>query len=157
MAASLLCAERAQLVAVASKFAKNSRQLAAPISQPRHFIATAASTRPGKQGLYSPENEKDSCGIGLLASLSSKPSRSIVSDSLEVLARLSHAASEESNSGDGAGVLLGMPDQWLRARFPRLPPLGRYAAGLVFLPPNDVARTKALIELLLNELDKAAK
>lgn len=68
-------------------------------------------------GLYSFENEHDACGVGLVASLENKPSHSIVEKGLTVLKRLMHrgAAGGDPDTGDGAGILVALPDRFFRA------------------------------------------
>lgn len=69
-----------------------------------------------KDSLYDHKNEKDSCGVGLVAHMKKSPSRQIVLDANEMLVRMSHrgACGCEINSGDGAGILVGMPDAFYR-------------------------------------------
>mmetsp|Transcript_22493 Transcript_22493/g.35526 ORF Transcript_22493/g.35526 Transcript_22493/m.35526 type:complete len:1556 (-) Transcript_22493:190-4857(-) len=110
---------------------------------------------PGRIGLYDGQQERDNCGVGLVAQLKKVQSRQIVEDANEMLVRMSHrgACGCEANTGDGAGMLVGMPDSFLRAAMAAegvtLPPLGQYGAGNVFLPKGDAAaieRAKAIFE-----------
>lgn len=94
---------------------------------------------PDKAGLYDPKLEKDSCGVGLVAQLKKQASRQIVIDANEMLVRMSHrgGCGCEPNTGDGAGMLVGIPDGFLRKVAKKdlgitLPPLGQYAVGNVF-------------------------
>ncbi|EWM26870.1 glutamate synthase, partial [Nannochloropsis gaditana] len=91
---------------------------------------------PETQGLYNKANERDSCGVGLVAHLKKKASRQIVVDANEMLVRMSHrgGCGCEPNTGDGAGMLVGLPDHFLRKVVKNelgksLPPLGKYAVG----------------------------
>ena len=97
---------------------------------------------PQKQGLYNPENEKDACGVGFIAELSGKPSHETVRDAAVILTRLNHrgACGCEEETGDGAGMLISMPDKLYRkvCEF-KLPPLGEYSAGIVFFPKDEAA------------------
>jgi len=95
-------------------------------------------------GLYDPANEHDSCGVGFVARLTALPDHSIVEHAVQVLVNLEHrgAIGGDKSTGDGAGLLLQMPDAFFRfgchdLTFP-LPPQGQYAAGLVFLPTDPV-------------------
>jgi glutamate synthase domain-containing protein 2/glutamate synthase domain-containing protein 1/glutamate synthase domain-containing protein 3 len=107
--------------------------------------------RPEAAGLYDPNFEHDSCGIGAVACLSGEPRHTTVRRALDVLDHLEHrgATGAEVDTGDGAGILLQLPDEFLRAvcDFP-LPERGRYAAGVCFLPREDGPRAEieALIE-----------
>ncbi|WP_020657732.1 glutamate synthase large subunit [Amycolatopsis benzoatilytica] len=105
------------------------------------------SAIPGKQGLYDPDTEQDSCGVAMVADVLGRRTHGIVADGLAALTNLDHrgAAGAEPTSGDGAGILLQLPDELLRAEagFP-LPEDGRYAAGLAFLPADAEQRRKAV-------------
>jgi len=98
--------------------------------------------RPPRQGLYDPLHEHDACGIGLVADLRNPPSHRVVEDGLRILVNLTHrgATGADARTGDGAGILVQIPDALLRARAAvrgrSLPDPGDYAAGLVFLPPD---------------------
>ncbi len=89
---------------------------------------------PSASGLYDPRQEHDACGVGLVADLSGKGSRRVVEGGLDVLRRLTHrgAAGSDPETGDGAGVLVAIPDGFFRRRHPELPPKGRYGLGMVF-------------------------
>ena len=85
---------------------------------------------PPAQGLYDPRYEHDSCGVGFLCHIKGKPSHKIVDDALLMLENMTHrgACGCESNSGDGAGILVRTPDKFLRRKCKELginlPPLG---------------------------------
>ncbi|NMO89606.1 glutamate synthase large subunit [Actinomycetospora sp. TBRC 11914] len=115
------------------------------------------STNPGPQGLYDPAFEHDACGVGAVASTTGRRSHAIVADALQVLHNLDHrgAAGSEPTSGDGAGILVQLPDELLRATVgcalpePRPSedggaPVHAYAAGVVFLPADDDGHAKAV-------------
>ncbi|QRP44144.1 glutamate synthase large subunit [Amycolatopsis sp. FDAARGOS 1241] len=105
------------------------------------------SANPGKQGLYDPTSEQDSCGVAMVADVRGRRSHGIVTDGLTALANLEHrgAAGAEPTSGDGAGILLQLPDELLRAEAGvSLPAPGTYAAGIAFLPAEAEQRRKAV-------------
>ncbi|NKE61267.1 hypothetical protein FXN61_32665, partial [Lentzea sp. PSKA42] len=92
------------------------------------------SAIPGPQGLYDPADERDACGVAMVADIQGRRSHGIVSDALTALANLEHrgAAGAEPTSGDGAGILLQLPDEFLRAVVEfDLPERGQYAAGIL--------------------------
>jgi glutamate synthase (NADPH) large chain len=105
------------------------------------------STLPPARGLYDPAAEHDSCGVAMVADSRGRRSHGIVADALTALANLEHrgAAGAEPTSGDGAGILIQVPDALLRAEvdFP-LPEPGGYAVGVAFLPVEDDQRAKAV-------------
>ena len=111
------------------------------------------STLPPAQGLYDPAAEKDSCGVAFVATLSGVASHAIVQHGLTALRNLDHrgAVGGEANTGDGAGILIQVPDAFLRAvAGVDLPQAGHYAAGIAFLPvePAEAAEAKAGFEKL---------
>ncbi|HNV24487.1 MAG TPA: hypothetical protein PKH98_06330, partial [Candidatus Omnitrophota bacterium] len=95
-----------------------------------------------KQGLYDPAFEHDSCGVGFIAHLHGKKSHHIVQSGLEILENLTHrgATGSDPKTGDGAGILIQIPDQFLRKQCEKidiaLPQQGDYAVGNIFLPPS---------------------
>ncbi|MBJ6725020.1 glutamate synthase large subunit [Geomesophilobacter sediminis] len=101
---------------------------------------------PKQQGLFNPRAEHAACGVGFVAQLDGTPSHRIVSQGLEMLANLNHrgACGCEHNTGDGAGILLQLPDRFLREQFRPaagpLPPPGDYAVAMVFASPDPARR-----------------
>jgi glutamate synthase (NADPH/NADH) large chain len=98
---------------------------------------TPPGQAPGRVGLYDPAREHDACGVAFVATLRGAAGRDIVEAGLTALANLDHrgAVGAEENTGDGAGILIQVPDAFLRAvAGVELPPPGAYAVGLVFLP-----------------------
>jgi len=107
---------------------------------------------PKKQGLYDPAFEHDACGVGFVVDMKGRKSNRVLLQAIEVLENLDHrgAAGSEPNTGDGAGVLLQIPDKFFhdaakKARF-ELPAAGKYAAGLVFLPKSNITKRRRLEE-----------
>ncbi len=106
---------------------------------------------PPAQGLYDPRHERDACGVAFVATLTGVPSHEIVSQALTALENLEHrgASGSEPDSGDGAGILTQIPDEFFRAVTDfDLPAVGEYAAGTAFLPqdPQLAAETIHRIE-----------
>jgi glutamate synthase domain-containing protein 2/glutamate synthase domain-containing protein 1/glutamate synthase domain-containing protein 3 len=104
------------------------------------------SLRPPAQGLYLPEFERDACGVGFICHIKGQASNRIVLQALEMLENMAHrgACGCEPNSGDGAGILVRIPDAFLRRKAMylgfSLPPLGHYGVGNIFLPQDMVQR-----------------
>ncbi len=98
-----------------------------------------------QQGLYNSENEHDSCGVGFVADIKNRKSHDIVRQGLQVLTNLDHrgAVGADPLAGDGAGILIQLPDRLLREEAAvlgiELPPVGEYAVGNVFLPLQPAA------------------
>ena len=126
-------------------------------------LKQSGSTEKGKlmnaQGLYDPAHEHDACGVGFVVDIKGKKSHAIVRQALTVLINLLHrgACGCEANTGDGAGILLQMPDKFLRKVCAglgiTLPGPKEYGAGLVFLPRDAVQRenVQALIATIVAE------
>ena len=101
---------------------------------------------PQKQGLYDPQFEHDSCGVGFICNVKGKKSNEIIRQGLEILKRLSHrgATGADPKTGDGAGILIQIPHEFfVQACLENkisLPHLGEYGMGLVFLPPQGKER-----------------
>src|SRR5436309_9102100 len=108
---------------------------------------------PGANGLYDPANEHDGCGIALVAKLWGEASHAVVEKGLAALENLEHRGAEgaDPNTGDGAGILIQIPDAFFRAALAGvdLPPPGRYGVGVCFLPADDERR--CVLEHLIEE------
>ncbi|WP_327423670.1 glutamate synthase large subunit [Streptomyces sp. NBC_01230] len=110
--------------------------------------------RPAQQGMYDPRNEHDACGVGFVATLTGVASHELVEQALTVLRNLEHrgATGSEPDSGDGAGILLQVPDAFLRAEVPfGLPEAGGYAVGIAFLPADDSTEAVRKLEKIAAE------
>jgi glutamate synthase (NADPH/NADH) large chain len=114
---------------------------------------------PEAQGLYDPRHEHDACGVGFIVDIKNRKSHDIVKDGLEILVNLTHrgAVGADPKAGDGAGILIQLPDAFLRAEMGKqgvtLPAEGQYGAGCVFLPQD--AALRAACEAHLESVVKA--
>ena len=105
------------------------------------------------QGLYDPSNEHDACGIGFIAHIKGQKSHSIIEQGLLILKNLDHrgAVGADKLMGDGAGILIQIPDQYYREEMAKqgveLPPPGEYGVGMVFLPKEQASRIACEQEL----------
>ena len=104
----------------------------------------------GRQGLYDPRNEHDSCGIGFVVNIKGRKSHDIIARGLQILVNLDHrgAVGADPLVGDWAGCLIQMPDallrDWAQRRGLSLPEPGRYAVAMCFLPRDEKARAIAI-------------
>ncbi len=104
--------------------------------------------RPVKSGLYDPDFEKDSCGVGMVANLKGVPSREIMENAYLINSRMDHrgGCGFEENTGDGAGILMALPDSFFQEEAKKLkvslPKSGEYAVGNLFLPQKAIERKK---------------
>jgi len=109
-----------------------------------------ASATPPPQGLYDPRHEHDSCGVAFVVDIAGRRSHDVVARGRAALCRLDHrgARGAEPNTGDGAGVMIQIPDEFYRAVVDfELPPAGAYATGLVFLPTDQAEADRAVAVL----------
>ena len=114
---------------------------------------------PSRQGLYDPRNEHDACGVGFIVHIKGQKSHAIVRQGLDLLENLTHrgAVGADPCAGDGAGILIQIPDTFFRTECPKsgfsLPAAGEYAVGMVFLPrsADDRATCEALLTKLINQ------
>ena len=112
-----------------------------------------------RRGLYSPRHEHDACGVGFLANIDGRGSHDIVTRGIEVLRNLQHrgAAGADVQTGDGAGLLIQIPDRFFRSRCRHLsaplPPFGEYGVGMLFLPQSEAGREacREVIEATVTE------
>src|SRR6201996_3614473 len=104
-------------------------------------------------GLYDASNEKDACGVGFVAHIKGQRAHSIVTQGLKILENLDHrgAAGADKLMGDGAGILIQIPDEYFRAEMAavgiELPPPGEYGVGQIFLPKEHASRLACEQEL----------
>ena len=114
------------------------------------------STAPAASGLYDPSRDRDACGLAMVATLRGTPGHDIVETALNALRNLEHrgAVGSDAGTGDGAGILTQLPDEFLRAVAGfELPAPGLYAAGLVFIEKgeDEVALTSAFANIAAEE------
>jgi glutamate synthase (ferredoxin) len=114
---------------------------------------------PAKQGLYDPQFEHDACGVGFVANVKGRKSHEIIRQGLEILLNLDHrgACGCEANTGDGAGILIQMPHEFLKKAAAesgiQLPEPGAYGVGMIFFPPDagDRAACEAAFQKIVEE------
>ncbi len=99
-----------------------------------------------KQGLYDPQYEHDACGVGLLANIRGVKSHEIIEKGLQVLEHMVHRGAEGADplTGDGAGIMVQIPHEFILLQGIAVPEKGRYGTGLVFLPKDSADQQKAL-------------
>src|SRR5688572_26444854 len=114
---------------------------------------------PVEQGLYSPANERDACGIGFIVNIDGVPSHDIITKGIQILVNLTHrgACGCDPETGDGAGILIQIPDKFFRRETAKLgftlPPIGEYGVGMCFLPvePSQRLLCEGIIERIAGE------
>ena len=119
-------------------------------------IIQAPMHTPKNQGLYNKRNEKDGCGVGFVAHIKGKKSHQIVAQGLQLLTNLTHrgATGYDPKLGDGAGLLMQLPDAFMRGEATKLninlPEAGQYAVGNLFLPQD--AQNRGAVEALIAKI-----
>lgn len=107
-----------------------------------------------KRGLYDPANEHDACGVGMLVDIHGRKSHSIVDSALTVLENMRHRGAEgaDNKTGDGAGILVQIPHEFILLQGIPVPEKGHYGTGLAFLP-KDQAAQKAFLQIIQEEVE----
>src|SRR5438132_782166 len=109
------------------------------------YVTSHTKQPPPAVGLYDPRFEHDACGVGMVARLDNVPTHEVISLAITALENLEHrgATGADACTGDGAGILMQMPDELLRAAVDfELPPPGRYGVLMCFLPTAAGARER---------------
>lgn len=111
---------------------------------------TSRIARAAAQGLYSPDYEHDACGVGLVVKIDGSKHHSIVDQGLKVLEHMAHRGAEgaDDKTGDGAGIMVQIPHEYILLNGIPVPEKGRYGVGMVFMPRGeaDRARFEAIID-----------
>lgn len=117
------------------------------------FSKSAIMAEASRHGLYSPDYEHDGCGVGLVVKIDGSKHHSIVDQGLKVLEHMAHRGAEgaDSKSGDGAGIMVQIPHEYILLNGIPVPEKGRYGVGNVFLPKNDADR-KIFEEIIDKEI-----
>ena len=105
-------------------------------------------------GLYSAEYEHDACGVGMVVNIHGNKSHELVDNALRVLENMEHRGAEtRDKTGDGAGILLQIPHEFILLQGIPVPEKGRYGTGLVFLP-KDENRQSAILSIMIEEIER---
>jgi glutamate synthase (ferredoxin) len=130
--------------------------------EPKQNPGGVRTAPPPKQGLYDPQFEHDSCGVGFVVHMKGCKSHQLVADALQILVNLDHrgACGCEANTGDGAGILMQVPHEFLAAAAGKLglklPVAGQYGVGMLFMPKNPAEReaVKAALAKIISGEDQ---
>lgn len=109
---------------------------------------------PSEAGLYSADYEHDACGVGMIVNIHGNKSHEIVDNALKVLENMEHRGAEtRDKTGDGAGILLQIPHEFILLQGIPVPEKGRYGTGLVFLP-KDETRQAEILSVMIEEIER---
>ncbi|MBN2103713.1 glutamate synthase large subunit [bacterium] len=122
----------------------------------KEFFQRNAAGIPAAKGLYNPQNEHDSCGVGFVVHTDARPSHFIIENGIRILMNLEHrgAIGGDKSTGDGAGLLLQIPDLFFRNEVPfTLPAFSAYGVGMIFLPSdqNLANQCRAAVEKIVSQ------
>ena len=107
-----------------------------------------------QQGLYAPAYEHDACGVGMVVNIHGGKSHELVDNALKVLENMEHRGAEtRDKTGDGAGILVQIPHEFILLQGIPVPEKGRYGTGLVFLP-KDLTRQNAILSIIIEEIER---
>ena len=108
-----------------------------------------------KQGLYDPANEHDACGVGLVVNVHGGKSHGIVESALKILENMRHRGAEgaDNKTGDGAGILLQIPHEFILLQGIPVPEKGKYGTGLVFLPKDEQEQSH-MLSVMIEEIER---
>ncbi|KAA6318989.1 Glutamate synthase (NADPH/NADH) large chain, partial [termite gut metagenome] len=109
----------------------------------------------GQTGLYNPMYEHDACGVGMLVNIHGGKSHDIVESALKVLENMRHRGAEgaDNKTGDGAGITLQIPHEFILLQGIPVPEKGTYGTGLVFLPKEKEAQD-AILSVIIEEIER---
>ena len=111
--------------------------------------------QPQQMGLYDAAYEHDACGVGMLVNIHGEKSHDIVESALKVLENMRHRGAEgaDNKTGDGAGIMLQIPHEFILLQGIPVPEKGRYGTGLLFLPKNEKDQA-AILSIIIEEIKK---
>ena len=114
-----------------------------------------AKKQPKVEGLYCAANEHDACGVGMVVNIHGGKSHDLVDNALKVLENMEHRGAEtRDKTGDGAGILIQIPHEFILLQGIPVPEKGRYGTGLVFLP-KDEERQSEILSIMIEEIERA--
>ena len=114
---------------------------------------TKCKNKKIEQGLYQSQYEHDACGVGMVVNIHGGKSHQLVDDALRVLENMRHRGAEIGKDGDGAGIMLQIPHEFILLQGIPVPEKGKYGTGLVFLPKDD-KRQQEILSIIIEEVER---
>ncbi|MCR5714589.1 MAG: glutamate synthase large subunit [Bacteroidales bacterium] len=111
-------------------------------------------TKCKEPGLYAGQYEHDACGVGMIVHIHGNKSHQLVDDALRVLENMRHRGAEVGKAGDGAGIMIQIPHEFILLQGIPVPEKGKYGTGLVFLP-KEVHRQQEILQVMTEEIERA--
>ncbi len=111
--------------------------------------------QPQSLGLYHAENEHDACGVGMIVNIHGNKSHELIDAALKVLENMRHRGAEgaDNKTGDGAGIMIQIPHEFILLQGIPVPEKGKYGTGLVFLP-KDTKEQSAILSIMIEEIER---
>ena len=108
-----------------------------------------------ERSLYNVANEHDACGVGMIVNIHGNKSHELVDSALKVLENMKHRGAEgaDNKTGDGAGILLQIPHEFILLQGIPVPEKGKYGTGLVFLPKDEKEQT-GILQVMIEEIER---
>ena len=116
-------------------------------------LAKNNMTKCSTNGLYQEQYEHDACGVGMIVNIHGGKSHQLVDDALHVLENMRHRGAEIGKDGDGAGIMLQIPHEFILLQGIPVPEKGKYGTGLVFLP-KDVEAQQDILSVIIEEVER---
>ena len=110
--------------------------------------------RRTQKGLYQPDYEHDACGVGMVVNIHGGKSHELVDNALKVLENMEHRGAEtRDKTGDGAGIMIQIPHEFILLQGIPVPEKGKYGTGLVFLPKDEKAQQE-ILSVMIEEIER---
>ena len=106
-----------------------------------------------QKGLYQSDYEHDACGVGMIVNIHGNKSHQLIDDALKVLENMRHRGAEVGKDGDGAGIMIQIPHEFILLQGIPVPEKGKYGTGLVFLPKDDEAQQE-ILSIMIEEIER---
>ena len=112
-----------------------------------------ANSNQNAQGLYQRDYEHDACGVGMIVNIHAGKSHELVDNALHVLENMRHRGAEVGKDGDGAGIMIQIPHEFILLQGIPVPEKGKYGTGLVFLPKEEQAQ-REILSIMIEEIER---
>ena len=136
-------------------FNNRTKEAFRPGIQEQDGTGEALRQQPRQTGLYDPAHEHDACGVGMIVNLNGSKSHELVDSALRVLENMKHRGAEgaDNKTGDGAGIMVQIPHEFILLQGIPVPEKGKYGTGLIFLP-KDAKEQEGILSIVIEEVER---
>ena len=136
-------------------FNNRTKEAFRPGIQEQDGTGEALRQQPRQTGLYDPAHEHDACGVGMIVNLNGSKSHELVDSTLRVLENMKHRGAEgaDNKTGDGAGIMVQIPHEFILLQGIPVPEKGKYGTGLIFLP-KDAKEQEGILSIVIEEVER---